>query len=220
IKDGKVSPGSEELSKLLALWGPSVKPGDRALITQFQMKGDRMHFEINGGPVKKKKWYQQIEVGAGGGVMTPGGTQGDPINNPRGSYVDLVFDHHIPDLSVEQVKEMLRPVFDFDSKSPLEAYLESVPPKVKDAIRAHHVLVGMNREMVIYAKGRPQKKIREKDGDVEYEDWIYGEPPQDVDFIRVVEDEVVRVETMKVDGQKIVQTEKEIELGRATVATA
>ena len=220
IKDGKLSPNREELSKLLALWGPSVKPGDRAIITQFLLKNDRMHLEINGGPVKKTKWYQRIQVGAGGGVMTPGGTQNDPINNPRGSYVDLIFDRHIPDLTVEEVKQMLWPVFDFDSKSPLEAYLESVPPKVKEAIKAHHVLVGMNREMVIYAKGRPGKKIREKDGENEYEDWIYGEPPQDVDFIRVVGDEVIRVETMKVDGQKIVQTEKEIDLGGPAVATA
>ena len=220
IKDGKLSPNREELSKLLALWGPSVKPGDRAIITQFLLKNDRMHLEINGGPVKKTKWYQRIQVGAGGGVMTPGGTQNDPINNPRGSYVDLIFDRHIPDLTVEEVKQMLWPVFDFDSKSPLEAYLESVPPKVKEAIKAHHVLVGMNREMVIYAKGRPGKKIREKDGENEYEDWIYGEPPQDVDFIRVVGDEVIRVETMKVGGQKIVQTEKEIDLGGPAVATA
>ena len=220
IKNGKVSPGGDELSKLLAMWGPSVKTGDRAIITQFVLKGDRMRLEINGGPVKKKKWYQHIEVGSGGGMMTPGGTSQDPINNPRGSYVDLVFDHHIPDLTVEQVKQMLWPVFDFDSKSPLEAYLESVSPKVKEAIKAHHVLVGMNREMIIYAKGRPGKKIREKDGEVEYEDWIYGDPPQDVDFIRVVGDEVVRVETMKVDGEKIVHTEKEIDLGGPAVATA
>jgi hypothetical protein len=220
IKDGKVSPSPEELNKLLAMWGPSVKPGDRAIITQFQMKGERMRFEINGGPVKKKKWYQHIQVGAGGGVMTPGGTPDDPINNPRGSYVDLVFDHRIPDLTVEQVKQLLWPVFDFDSKSPLEAYLESVPPKVKEAIKAHQVLVGMNREMVIYAKGRPQKKIREKDDQVEYEDWIYGEPPQDVDFIRVVGDEVIRVETMKVDGQKVVKTEKEVEINGPAVASA
>src|SRR6476620_9034085 len=58
IKGGKVSPGGDDLNKLLALWGPSVKPGDRAIITMCQMKGDRMRFEINGGPVKKKKWYQ------------------------------------------------------------------------------------------------------------------------------------------------------------------
>lgn len=219
IKDGQVSPGGEKLEQLLALWGPSVKPGDHAIITRFEMKGDRLHFEINGGPVKKEKWYQHIQVGMNGAASTPGGAA-DPINNPRGSYVDLVFDHHVPDLTVEQVKHMLWPVFDFDSKSPLEAYLESVPPKVKDAIKNHQVLVGMNREMVIYAKGRAPKKIREKDGDTEYEDWIYGEPPQDVDFIRLVGDEVVRVETMKIDGTKIVKTEKEIDLGGPTVASA
>lgn len=220
IKDGKVSPNGQKLNELLALWGPSVKPGDLALITKFEIRDNRMHFEINGGPVKKGKWYQHIQMGVNGMGGTPGG-QTDPINNPRGSYVDLVFDHHIPDLTVEQVKQMLWPVFDFDSKSPLEAYLESVPPKVKEAIQNHHVLVGMNREMVIYAKGRPDKKIREKDDQgTEYEDWIYGEPPQDVDFVRVIGDEVIRVETMKVGGQKIVRTEKEVDTNGPTVASA
>jgi hypothetical protein len=220
LKDGKISPNGEKLQELLALWGPSVKPGDRAMITRFDIRGDRIHFEINGGPVKKGKWYQHIQVGMNGGIASPGG-QNDPINNPRGSYVDLVFDHHIPDLTAEQLKQMLWPVFDFDSKSAVDAYLESVPPKVKQAIKDHHVLVGMNREMVIYAKGRPEKKIREKQEDgAEYEDWIYGEPPQDVDFVRVIGDEVVRVETMKVGGEKMVRTEKEVDLGGPAVASA
>ena len=220
LKGGKLSPDGEALNRLLAMWGPSVKPGDRALITQFVLKNDRIHLEINGGPVKKTKWYQHVTVGVGGAGGTPGGPPGDPINNPRGSYVDLVFDHHIPDLTVEQVKQMLWPVFDFDSKSAVDAYLESVPPKVKEAIKNHQVLVGMNREMVIYAKGRPEKKIREKDGETEYEDWIYGEPPHDVDFVRVVADQVIRVETMKVGGEKLVRTEKEVDLEGPTLATA
>jgi hypothetical protein len=221
IKDGKISPDGQKLNELLAIWGPSVKPGDRAIITRFDLKNDRMHFEINGGPVKKAKWYQHIQVGVNGAGGTPGGNSTpDPINNPRGSYVDVIFDHHVPDLTVEQVKQILRPVFDFDSKSAVDAYLESVPPKVKDAIKNHQVLVGMNREMVIYAKGRPPKKIREKDGEVDYEDWIYGEPPQDVDFVRVVGDEVIRVETMKVNGEKILRTQKEVELGGPAVASA
>jgi len=83
---------------------------------------------------------------------------------------------------------------------------------VKDAIKNHQVLVGMNREMVIYSKGRPPKKVREKNGETEYEDWIYGEPPHDVDFIRMIGDRVARVETMKVNGEKLVRTEKEIDL--------
>src|SRR5216684_1317488 len=198
----------------------TVNADDRALITQFVLKNDRIHLEINGGPVKKTKWYQHVTVGVGGAGGTPGGPPGDPINNPRGSYVDLVFEHHIPDLTVEQVKQMLWPVFDFDSKSAVDAYLKSVQPNVKEAIKNHQVLVGMNREMVIYAKGRPEKKIREKDGETEYEDWIYGDPPHDVDFVRVVADKVIRVETMKVGGEKVVRTEREVDLEGPTVATA
>jgi hypothetical protein len=221
LKNGTVAPTGEKLQQLLALWGPSVKPGELALVTQFVIRNDRLHFEINGGPVRKTKWYQHIQVGVNGVGGSPGGPQGDPINNPRGSYVDLMFDHHIPDLTVEQVKQMLWPVFDFDSKSPMEAYLETVPPKVKEAIENHHVLVGMNREMVVYAKGRPEKKIREKDEQgSEYEDWIYGEPPHDVDFVRVVGDEVIRVETMKVGGEKVVRTEREVDVNGPTVASA
>ena len=75
--------------------------------------------------------------------------------------------------------------------------------------------------MVVYAKGRPEKKIREKDEQgTEYEDWIYSEPPHDVDFVRVVGDEVVRVETMKVGGEKVVRTEKEVDVNGPTVASA
>jgi hypothetical protein len=88
--------------------------------------------------------------------------------------------------------------------------------KVKEAIKNHHVLVGMNREMVMYAKGRPPKKVREHEEDVEFEEWIYGEPPQDVEFVRFVGDEVVKLETMKVDGTKMVKVDKEISLEPVT----
>jgi len=206
-----VSPSAEDLQHLMAVWGPAVKPGDEARITRVVIKPDRIHFELNGGPIKKQKWYQRIEIGGDIGATAPIAPS-DPNANPRGTYVDLVFDHYVPDLTPQKFKDLLRPVLDFDAKSALEAFLDTVPPKVKEAIQNHQVLVGMNREMVIYAKGRPPKKIREKDGEVEYEDWIYGEPPQDVDFVRMVGDEVVRVETMKVDGTKTVRTTKEINL--------
>ena len=219
LKDGKVSPSGAELDQMMAMWGPAVKPGDQARISDVVIKDNRIHFEINGGPVHKQKWYQHITiVGASSEVpLAPSDNQA----NPRGSYVDLVFDHYVPDIGPKELKQLLRPVFDFDSKSALDAYLETVPPKVKDAIKNHQVLVGMNHEMVIYSKGRPPKKEREKDGQTEYEEWIYGEPPQDVDFVRFVGDEVVRVETMKVGGQKMVRTEKEVDIApKATVAKA
>jgi len=216
LKDGQLSPGGEEMQNKLAMWGPAAKPGDQARISEILIKKDRIHFEINGGPVKKLKWYQHIQVGAGGGMTSLGPS--DASANPRGSYVDLVFDNgYVPELNPQQLKDLLRPVFDFNAKSAVEAYLDTLTPKLRDAIKAHQVLVGMNREMVMASKGRPPKKIREKDGEVEYEEWIYGEPPSDVDFVRLVGDEVVRLESMKVDGQKVVHTEKEVDLS-STVA--
>ena len=211
LKNGQITPRGSDLQQMIAMWGPAAKPGDQARITDIVIKDDHIHFEINGGPIKRSKWYQRITISGAGGGATPAAPS-DPQANPRGSYVDLYFDRYVPELTGPELKQLLRPVFDFDAKSAAEAYMETVPPKVKEAIKTHHVLVGMNREMVIYAKGRPPKKIREKDGETEYEDWIYGEPPQDVDFIRMVGDEVVRVETMKVNGEKILRTEKEVDI--------
>lgn len=210
LENGSLSPNGKDLEQALALWGPAVKPGDRALITAITIAANHIRFEVNGGPVKKQKWYQHVQVGMGG-ATTPIAPS-DASANPRGSYVDLVFAHYVPDLNPQQLKDLLRPVFDFNAKSAVEAYLETVTPKVREAIKAHRVLVGMNREMVIYSKGRAPKKIREKDGDTEYEDWIYGEPPHDVDFVRLVGDEVVRVETMMVNGVKTLHTEKEVDV--------
>jgi hypothetical protein len=225
LKNGTITPNGAELQRLMAVWGPAAKPGDLARISNVVIKQDRIHFEINGGPVKRQKWYQHVQVsaGSGGGTIAPS----DESANAHGSFVDLCFDKYVPEITGPELKKLLRPVLDFDSKSGLEAYLETVSPKVKEAIKNHHVLVGMNHDMVIYAKGRPPKKIREHQSgvqdeaqgevqnQVEYEEWIYGAPPEDVEFVRFVGDEVVRVETMKVDGQKIVRVEKEVDLGTA-----
>jgi hypothetical protein len=211
LKGGVVSPGADELQSMIMEWGAAAKPGDRAIISAVFVKPDRIRFEINGGPVRKKKWYQRIEVDGTAGPV-PTGNSPDSETNMHGSFVDLMFDQYVPELSAQQVKQLLRPVFDFEAKSALEAYVETVPPKVKEAILQHRVLVGMNRDMVIYAKGRAPKKDREKDGDTDYEEWIYGEPPQEVDFVRFVGDEVVRVETMTVTGQKVIRSEKEVEV--------
>ncbi|MGE5207518.1 MAG: hypothetical protein ACM3PW_18040 [Chlamydiota bacterium] len=218
LKDGKVvSPTPEEMQQILANWGPAVKPGDRTQITNVAFKDNFIRFEINGGPVRKPKWYQRIEVGGMGG-MAPISPSNPNVNNPRGSYVDLTFDGRIPSLTPQQVKQMLTPVLDFSAHTAVEAYMSTLPPKVRDAIKEHKVLVGMNREMVTYAKGRPPQKTRERDGNVAYEEWIYGQPPQQVEFVRFVGDEVVRVETMKVDGTKMVETEKQVDIKKPTVA--
>jgi hypothetical protein len=210
LKNGVVTPNGPELQQKLVMWGPACKPGDAARISNLVFKDNFIHVEINGGPIKKQKWYERISVAGADGSSAPLAPS-DSTANARGSFVDLYFENYVPEMTGQDLKQLLRPVLDFEAKSREEAYLDTVPPKVKDAIQNHQVLVGMNHEMVTYSKGRPPKKVREHDGEVEYEEWIYGEPPHDVEFVRFIGDEVVRLETMKVDGQKVVKTEKEIE---------
>jgi hypothetical protein len=212
LREGVIAPNGEEMRQELSLWGPAIKPGDPAHISFVQIKDDHIHFEINGGPVHRKKWYQHIEVSGTGGTPVQTSSPDNSQSNPHGSYVDLYFDKYVPEMTAQQLRELLYPVLDFNARSREQAYLDTVPPKVKEAIQAHHVLVGMDQEMVLHAKGKPPRKVRERDGETEYEEWIYGEPPADVDFVRIVGDEVVRVETMKVGGEKIVRTEKEVVL--------
>jgi hypothetical protein len=209
LKEGVITPNGEELRQALTLWGPAVKPGDPAHISLVQIKDDHIHFEINGGPVHHKKWYQRVEVSGTYGTPVTGGPD-EPQSNPHGSFVDLYFGKYVPEMTAQQLRGLLYPVLDFNARNKEQAYLDTVPPKVKEAIQAHHVLVGMNQEMVLHAKGKPPRKVRERDGATEYEEWIYGEPPADVDFVRFVGEEVVRVETMKVSGEKILRTEKEV----------
>ena len=209
LKNGTTSPGGQELQQAIAIWGPAIKPGDPAHISYVQIKDDHIHFDLNGGPVHRKKWFEHIQVsGANGTPVQTSPTESQP--NPHGTYLDVYFDKYVPEMTARQLRDLLYPVLDFNAQNKEEAYLDTVPPKVKEAIQAHRVLVGMNTEMVLHARGKAPKKVRERDGDTDYEEWIYGEPPQDVDFVRIVGDEVVRVETMKVGGQKIVRTEKEV----------
>jgi len=209
LKDGVTTPNGADLQQVLALWGPSIKPGDPAHISYVHIKDNYIHFDLNGGAVKRKKWYEHIEVGGSSGATVPL-SRDQSTDNPHGSYLDVYFEKYVPEMSPAQLRALLYPVLDFNAKNKEEAYLDTVPPIVKDAIKAHKVLVGMNTEMVVHAKGKAPRKVREKDGDTEYEEWIYGTPPEDVDFVRIIGDEVVRIETMKVGGEKIVRTDREV----------
>jgi hypothetical protein len=216
---GAITPSEAEVRQISADFGPAAKPGDRVKITNVYFKGSSVIFEINGGPVKRKKWYERIQVSGSGGGTNPGDRNPDVDNtNARGSYVMLSFKGFIPEMPMQKYRELLAPVLDFNSTSGAEAYAKALPPIVQAAIKEHRALVGMDRDMVVASMGRPPKKYRDRDGDTDYEEWIYGEPPQEVAFVRFVGDRVVRIETMKVDGQKQIRTAKEVDLDQGTDA--
>ena len=219
IKNGVVAPGDMQVAQLASEHGAAARPGDRVIISNVIIKENAIVLEINGGPKKHEKWYQHIQVGAGGSMSTVGGAP--KSLEAKGSQVTLEFDKYVPELTGDQIRDMLSPVFDFKALNQAEAYEKTLPPKVQEAIKNHKVLVGMDRDMVIYAKGRPPRKIRDKDDKgQDYEEWIYGNPPEEVDFVRFQGALVSRLEIMTVDGEKIVRTEKEVDLKAADTEVA
>jgi hypothetical protein len=217
---GRVSPADADLFLQIQSRGAAANVGDRVQITNVVFREKTIYLELNGGPKKKTHWYQHISMGVGGagGNVTP--IDGNEAQ-PTGAAFTLQFNKQIPQMTAEDLRKLLSPVLDFSEKTASEVYTETLPPKVKEAIKSHEVLVGMNRDMVILAKDRPPQKIREKDDQgKEYEEWIYGVAPQDVVFVRLIGDEVTQVKTARMGGQILVKTEKEVDVkdGVATLA--
>ncbi|MGB8583345.1 MAG: hypothetical protein WCD47_21180, partial [Candidatus Sulfotelmatobacter sp.] len=104
LKQGVITPNGVELEQALNLWGPALKPGDPAHISFVQIKNDHVRFEINGGPILRKKWYQRVQIyGANGPVAQ---TEAMPQTNAHGSCVDLYFDKYVPEMTAAQVRDL------------------------------------------------------------------------------------------------------------------
>jgi len=212
---GQLSPDDQAVGMQVATYGPAAKPGDKLQITNVVIKDNQIVFDINGGSKKHGHWYDHIEVGAGGGMAPVHQEKG--VANP-GCTLSLLFPKYVPEMTATDVKALLSPVIDFSVKSASQAYIDTLPPKLKQSIQNHQALVGMNKDMVMDALGRPPKRIRENDGNVDYEEWIYGEPPGDVQFVRFVNEEVIRVEHIQVGGEKVVKTAREVKVNPVTGA--
>ncbi len=184
--NGPLTPGPEQYRKMIFEKGQAAGPGDRVVITSMVIKGDRIVLDLNGGPYAKHRFLSHIEF------------NDNPVARPAeeatGARVTLLFEGHVPEISAPEVKALLDPVIDFGVKTSEQAYADTLPPVLKDAIAAHDVLVGMNHRMVVAALGPPDSKIREQEGSdssgAHYEEWIYGHVPETVRFIRFQGDQV------------------------------
>jgi len=212
IEGAKITPSEAELDQLIAQGGDTAKGGEHVQITAIRFEHGGIYFEINGGPVKKKSWRERISVGVNNSEPQPLATHtiDESESNFNGSFVFLVIKNDASSFSTDHIKDLLSPVLDFHARTAAEAYEQSLPPLVAQAIKSHHALVGMDKDMVGHAMGRPPRRIRDFDDGQEYEEWIYGAPPEDVEFIRFVGDKVVRIEDMTVSGDKRVRSENEI----------
>lgn len=171
--------------------GPAARVGDIVQITKVTIEDDKILLEINHGAKRSKRhWLDNVEVGMGD---TMGPINANPTQAPGGTYVAVMFDNHIPVVKSSEIKKMLAPILDFDKHSATEHYAETLPEPVKQAIAAKRVIVGMDRDQVLMAVGRPVHKSRETKDGVDLEDWVYGQPPGKITFVTFQGAKVVKV---------------------------
>jgi hypothetical protein len=184
--------------------GLSAKPGARVVITDIKIDRSRIVFDLDGGPDAKHRFLRHIQISAGPEMGDPDidPTIANSAGDPVGSRLTLTFADHVPEITPAQVKALIAPLISFDVKSPVQAFTDTLPPELKNAILGHKVLVGMTTDMVLFAKGQPTTRTREMDGQMPVEEWIYGAPPEEVDFVRVNGNRVIRLEVAR-DGEAL-----------------
>lgn len=176
----------------MSKFGPAARLGDLVQITKLEFKATRLIVELNHGISGGHRWWHRIQVsGSSNRASTLGANQA--THAPGGTKVALVFDDSGLPSSAEELKQMLKPVLDFEQRSATELYLDKIDQKFREAIESQEVIVGMDKEMVLLSKDKPVRKVRDYKGGIETEDWIYGEPPGDIIFITFENGEVIRI---------------------------
>ena len=187
------------LDRTIATHGAAINTGDRTQITKLEFREHTIIVDVNGGGRPKSHWWQNIQVGMGGpsypqtqSTATPE-DQGPPGIQPgAGGTLYLQFPKAVPDLSPDDLKKLLSPFVDFGGEhSAAVQWIDTLPPEMKKAITERHAVLGMDRDEVVAAMGKPDRKVRERDAEgYDTEDWIYGHPPDKTVFVHFRGDRV------------------------------
>jgi hypothetical protein len=189
----------DSLRKALLAGGAALNVGDSVQITRVEFHDREIQLDINNGPKGKTSWRDRVHLQVGGGLPVSTSTSTTGENGPvvpqkTGATIFLDFGRPVPEMSGEQLKAYLGRVLDFAKRSAAVQYVDSLPPKVREAIAAKRAEVGMDHDEVIASMGRPERKVRERDADGnDLEDWIYGKPPAKTTFVTFRGDKVVKV---------------------------
>lgn len=182
---------TDMLDRQVATHGAAVNRGDNVQITKLEFHEHQIVVDLNGGGRGKKKLRDRIHIEMGGiptaRTTTTQQDQGPPGLQPGlGATLFLDFAQAIPDMSPDDLKKLLAPYLDFSrQRSASVQWVDTLPPEMKRAIQERKPVVGMDREEVVAAIGKPEHKVRERDPEGnDIEDWIYGQPPSKTVFVR------------------------------------
>jgi hypothetical protein len=192
---------SDSLQRSVATHGAAVSPGDNVQITKLEFKERQIIVDLNGGGRGKHHWRDHLQIGIVGPPMptvqsTTTQEGGPPGFQPGlGSTLLLEWNKSVPDMTPDDLKKLLSPFLNFASeRSAAVQWIDTLPPEMKKAIQERKPLLGMDREELIAAMGKPDHKVRERDSEGnEIEDWIYGQPPAKTIFVRFIGDKVTSI---------------------------
>jgi hypothetical protein len=190
----------ELLQRAVATHGAAVHAGDQVQITKLEFRDHTIVVDVNGGGRGKRRFLDHLQIGIGGAPTMRSTTEAQEVGPPglqpgAGSTLFLEFNKSIPDLSPEDLKQLLSPFLDFaKQRSASVQWFDTLPADIKKAIQDRTAKVGMDREMVVAAIGKPGHKVRERDLEGnEIEDWIYGTPPDRTTFVRFTGNKVTSI---------------------------
>jgi hypothetical protein len=188
------------LDSAVATHGAAVHPGEQVQITKLDFREHTIIVDVNGGGRGKKRFMDRVHIDMGGvptmRTTTEAQQTGPPGVQPgAGSTLYLEFNKSIPDLTPDELKKMLSPFLDFNrQRSASVLWIDTLPTDIKKAIQDRVAKVGMDREMVVAAIGKPGHKVRERDSEGnDIEEWIYGTPPDRTVFVRFTGDKVTSI---------------------------
>jgi len=188
------------LDRQVATHGAAVNTGDHVQITKLEFRDRQIIVDLNGGGRGKKRLRDRIHLEMGG-IPTARTTSTQQDSGPPGmqpglgSTLYLEFSQALPDMSPDDLKKLLAPFLDFTrQRSASLQWFDTLPIEMKQAIQDRKPVVGMDREEVVAAIGKPEHKVRERDAEGnDIEDWIYGQPPSKTVFVRFTGQRVTSV---------------------------
>ena len=187
----------EMLHRQVATHGAAIRAGDSVQLTRLEFREKDILIDLNGGGRGKKRFRDRVHIDLGGipTVSSTNPNQTPGLQPGTGSTIDLDFGRPLPDMTPDELKQFLAGLLDFSKqRSAAVQWVDTLPPDIKKAIQDKRAVVGMDREMVTAAIGKPEHKVRERDQEGnEIEDWIYGKPPSKTIFVRFLGDRVTSV---------------------------
>ena len=191
---------TELLDRAVATHGAAVNTGDNVQITRLEFRGHQIVVDLNGGGRGKHHWRDHLQIGIGGGyptMRTKSTQEGGPpgLQPGMGSTIFLEWNKSVPDMTPADLKQLLSTFLNFEKeRSASVHWVDTLPPEMKKAIQERRPVLGMDREELIAAMGKPDHKVRERDSEGnDIEDWIYGQPPSKTIFVRFTGDHVTSI---------------------------